>query len=308
MNNKINNKKYNTKKSSSLHKTKKTSSKTKKKIEIKHKNTDNDISNKVFTYGIGSSIIKLNKNKVTIYTNINFKEDKIHDVYFINNFDINQINRESNKKWTTTTYTYSGSIFMMSRIFKQQTHSSKIINYLYNQFLEKEYELNYNEYHYPNFNTKENYLGYILIHLSNNHYLSISSYVIEEFQMPENDKIISVKEDHPKRYVQDIFLRGHKYSYYISISPILGYTDGKSFYISNEDFTKYNMDGIFHNNDVSYDLERKSWSFIYFVKIPIQTKILGVTTHKYNYEPLTVYDVIHELKPIVSIKNHNSLY
>ena len=111
MNNKINNKITNKKKHSLIHKTKKKSSKSKTITNIKHKH--NNTSNKIFTYSIGSSIIKVNKDTITIYTNTEFSYEKLHhDSNFINNFNINNINYESKKKWTIKTYNYTGNIFM----------------------------------------------------------------------------------------------------------------------------------------------------------------------------------------------------
>jgi hypothetical protein len=144
MNNKINNKINNKKKHVSIHKTKKIPNKSKTLTNIKHKN--NDTSNKVFTYSIGSSIIKVNKDTITIYTNTTFSYEKLHhDSDFINNFDINninninKINHETKDKWTIKTYNYTGNIFMCN-ISKNDGYT------------------------YPNF-INNKHLTYMLIHL-----------------------------------------------------------------------------------------------------------------------------------------------
>ena len=258
--------------------TKKTSSKTKKKINKLH--NDNDTSNKVFTYSIGSSIIKVNKNTITIYTNTEFSYEKLHDdIEFINKFDINKMH-ETKHKWTTKTYNYSNTIFMC--------------------YISKN-----NEYTYPNF-INNKHLTYMLIHLGNTTYLSISSYFIEEFKLPDNDKIISASdENYSKTHNQYIFLNGNKYVYYISIPYIGDIIDGKSFYMSNDNYKKYgHFNDLYHSNKIGFDTKSKKWYVTDSIKIP--NKILGITFNK--SKPLKVYNVIHELKLNYTILNHNTEY
>jgi len=284
MNNKITNKK----KHVSIHKTKKISSKTKTLTNIKHKH--NNTNNKVFTYTIGSSIIKVNKDTITIYTNTEFSYETLyHDSNFINNFDINKINKinkintitnDTKQKWTTKTYNYFGNIFMCD-ISKN------------------------NGYTYPNF-INNKHLTYMLIHLTNNNYLSISSYFIEEFKLPNNDKIISASdENYSKNHNQYIFLNGNNYVYYISLPYIGDITDAKSFYMSTDNYTKYgDFNVLYNSNKIGFNSKSKKWYVTDYIKIP--NKILGITFNKST--PLHIYDVIYELIPKYTILNHNTDY
>ena len=278
MNNKISNKK----KHISIYKTKKKSNKSKSLTNIKNK--DDYTSNKVYTYSIGSSILKLNKDTITIYTNTEFSYEKLHnDIDFINNFDINNINNINNKtkmKWTTKTYNYSGAVFMCN-ISKN------------------------NGYTYPNFIINK-HLTYMLIHLGNNTYLSISSYFIEEFKLPNNDKIILASdENYSRTHNQYILLNGNKYVYCISIPYIGDIIDGKSFYMSNDNYKKYgNFNDLYNSNKVDFDTKSKKWYVNDSIKIP--NKILGIIFNK--YKPLKVYNIIHELKTKYTILNHNTEY
>ena len=160
-----------------------------------------------------------------------------------------------------------------------------------------------NGYTYPNF-IKNKHLTYMLIHLSNNNYLSISSYVIEEFKLHDNDKIISASdENYSKSHNQYIFLNGNKYVYYISL-PIFGdIIDGKSFYMSTDNYKKY---GYFNDlyNSIGFDYKSKKWYIADYINIP--KKILGIKFNK--SKPIQTYDVIHELNPIYTILNHNTDY
>jgi len=275
----MNNKKNNTKKHLSLHKTKKTSNKTKTLINIKYKH--NNTNKKVFTYSIGSSIIKVNKDTITIFTNTNFSYEKLHnDSNFINNFNINKITLENSKKWYAKKYTYSGTIFMCN-ISKN------------------------NGYTYPNY-TSNKHLTYMLIHLNNNNYLSISSYFIEEIKLPDNDKIILASdENYSRTHNQYIFLNGNKYVYYISLPYIGDITDGKSFYMSNDNYKKYgDFNNLYNSSKAGFDSKSKKWYVMDYIKIP--NTLLGITFNK--YKPIQTYNIIHELRPIFSILNHNTDY
>ena len=277
----MNNKLTNKKKHVSLLKSKKKSSKSKR------------LTNRIYTYSIGSSIIKLNKNTITIYTNTEFSYEKLHhDLAFIHNFDIhkmkkinkinniNKNNNETKQKWTTKTYTYSDNVFICD-ISKN------------------------NGYTYPHF-INNKHVSYMLIYLSNNHYLSISSYFIEEFKLPDNDKIILASDKtYSKSHNQYIFLNGNQYVYYISLPYIGDITDGKTFYMSNDNYKKHgNFNDLYNSNKAGFDSTTKKWYVIDYIKIP--NTLLGVTFN--TSKPIKKYDVIHELKPTFSILNHNTDY
>jgi hypothetical protein len=282
MNNQINNKITNKKKHVSIHKTKKISNKSKTLTNIKYKHNNN--KNKVFTYSIGSSIIKVNKDTITIYTNTDFSYEKLHhDIDFINNFDINkinQINHETKDKWTIKTYNYTGKIFMCD--------ISKNDGYTYPKFINNKH------------------LTYMIIHLRNTNYLSITSYFIEEFKLPDNDKIILANDEkYSRSHNQYIFLNGNKYVYYISLPYIGDIINGKSFYMSIDNYKKYgNFNDLYNSNKAGFESKSKKWYVTDYIKI--QNTLLGIIFHK--SKKIKVYNIVHELEPKTSIINHNTDY
>jgi len=317
-----------------------------KKPSIKKPSIKKSINNnKIVTYAVGSSIVRFNKNTITIYTNTEFDYNILYKPDFISKFNIkdykssssnnqlisnklfyqnlnnnNTINFKTNFKinnintiqknntftninakkniWTTQIYNYNGNVFMNNTYTTKSTH--------------------YYSYTQPNFINNNININNILVHLYDNIYLLISSYKIILFKTPDNDKIIAIKENYTRNHNQNILLIGETYSYYMCVPYPDGYADEKSFYISNENYKKYNMNVVLYptivyktnstniniNTNTNNKTKNNKWSFIY--ELPIKKKNLGITY--YNYKEVKINNVLNELIPLFSMRNHNYMF
>jgi len=314
-----------------------------KKPSIKKPSIKKSINNnKIVTYAVGSSIVRFNKNTITIYTNTEFDYNILYKPDFISKFNIkdyksnsphnqlisnellnqnlnnNTINFKTNFKinnintiqknntftninakkniWTTQTYNYNGNVFM------NNSYTTKTTKYY--------------SYTEPNFINNNIHTPYILVNLYDNIYLSISSHKIILFKTQKNDQIRNIKEYYtgPEQY---LLLIGKTYSYYICVPEDSSFGNEISFYISNENYKKYNMSIFLYNNIVyknsntntntntnsktKNNIQNNKWTFIY--KLPIKKTFLGITYNK--YKEMEINNVLYEFIPLFSMRNHN---
>ena len=314
-----------------------------KKPSIKKPSIKKSINNnKIVTYAVGSSIVRFNKNTITIYTNTEFDYNILYKPDFISKFNIkdyksnsphnqlisnellnqnlnnNTINFKTNFKinnintiqknntftninakkniWTTQTYNYNGNVFM------NNSYTTKTTKYY--------------SYTEPNFINNNIHTPYILVNLYDNIYLSISSHKIILFKTHKNEQIRNIKEYYtgPEQY---LLLIGKTYSYYICVPEDSSFGNEISFYISNENYKKYNMSIFLYNNIVyknsntntntntnsktKNNIQNNKWTFIY--KLPIKKTFLGITYNK--YKEMEINNVLYEFIPLFSMRNHN---
>jgi hypothetical protein len=138
---------------------------------------------------------------------------------------------------------------------------------------------------------------YILIKLSKTRYISLG-FILSEFNIPDDDKIINIDASHSKGGNQNIKLIGEKHSYFLDDCLCTPHSNiGCNCYVSNDNINKYRLGYFFCDEGKiepqNQNMKPKPTIYIETIK-SIPAKFLGIKYNKYKKEK--VYNVINNLQ------------
>ena len=182
--------------------------------------------------------------------------------------------------------------------------SFKTLKYEYTSLYMSENHKDGKEIFYPNLIKFNDHDKYILVHLKDNHYLSLG-FMQYDLYTPDNDKIIIANNgDTHRSGNQGAYLIGEKYTYYIDDGAI----EGTNYYLSNEIIK--NIYGIIpnYNSSFAYDLTyniyfdkelNKFYVNVLDKKEKHEKKILGIKYTKWKDVYKKVYNVCGKVESTI---------